>query len=201
MLDLMHCVRTTSRRAGSGRDAERGFTLVEMLAVITIIFLIVVVTVPNMRRSIVREDLLDEVKMLRQAVGISRIHAIKNSRRVVLWLLDDDVAPPGNIVIAWVDENANDAYDGEEIIGRWHLGNHTILGPDATDGNLSLHVLGGTRRGVVFLPNGTAQSAVVQIGNGRHHYTAYVSAATGRTTLHPGTADEVETGIIDLDEQ
>ena len=167
MLDLMHCARRVPPTADSPRASERGFTLVEMLAVITIIFLIVVVTVPNMRRSIVRADLLDEVKMLRQAVGISRIHAIKNSRRVVLWLLDDDVAPPGNIVLAWVDENANDTFDNEEIVGRWPLGNHTVLGPDATDGNLSLHVLGGTRRGVVFLPNGTAIAHGNDIGVGQ----------------------------------
>jgi len=167
MLDLMNCVRREPSNVDNHQSAERGFTLVEMLAVITIIFMIVVVTVPNMRRSIVRADLLDEVKMLRQAVGISRIHAVKNSRRIVLWLLDDDVAPPGNMVLAWVDENANDTFDGEEIVGRWPLGNHTQLLPDPTDGNLSLHVLGGTRRGVVFLPNGIAIAHANDIGVGQ----------------------------------
>jgi len=167
MLDLMKCVRRESSNADIRHSAERGFTLVEMLAVITIIFMIVVVTVPNMRRSIVRADLLDEVKMLRQAVGISRIHAVKNSRRVVLWLLDDDVAPPGNIVLAWIDENANDTFDGEEIIGRWPLGNHTQLGPDGTDASRSVHVLGGTRRGIVFMPNGTAIAHLNEIGVGQ----------------------------------
>ena len=54
---------------------------------------------------------------------------------------------------------------------------------------------------IVFFPNGTAQAAVIQIGDGGNHYTVNISAATGRAKVHPGTADEVVTGTIDLDQQ
>jgi len=52
---------------------------------------------------------------------------------------------------------------------------------------------------IVFAPNGTAQEAVVQIGDGKNHYTASISAATGRVKMIFGTATEVKTGTIDLD--
>jgi len=54
---------------------------------------------------------------------------------------------------------------------------------------------------VVFLPNGSAESAVLQIGDGKSHYAVAIVAATGKATLHSGTAKEIETGSLDLDVQ
>jgi hypothetical protein len=54
---------------------------------------------------------------------------------------------------------------------------------------------------VVFLPNGSAESAILQIGDGRNHYTIAVVAATGKATLYAGTAQEVDTVSVDLDIQ
>lgn len=52
---------------------------------------------------------------------------------------------------------------------------------------------------IVFSPNGTAQSAVIQIGNGKTHYTVTISAATGKAKVYFGTAENVEIGTVDLD--
>ncbi len=54
---------------------------------------------------------------------------------------------------------------------------------------------------VVFLPNGSAESAILQIGDGKSHYTLAVVAATGKATLYAGTAREVDTVSVDLDIQ
>ncbi|MEA3227286.1 MAG: type II secretion system protein [Planctomycetota bacterium] len=52
---------------------------------------------------------------------------------------------------------------------------------------------------VVFSPNGTAQMAVVQIGNGKTHYTISISAATGRAKIYYGTSENVKVTSTDLD--
>lgn len=52
---------------------------------------------------------------------------------------------------------------------------------------------------VFFLPDGTAQSAVVQIGDGKTHYAIGISAATGKATMYFGTAKEVKNSSVDLD--
>jgi hypothetical protein len=44
---------------------------------------------------------------------------------------------------------------------------------------------------IAFLPNGTAQSAMVQIGDGKTHYTIAIVASTGRVILYPGSADKI----------
>jgi len=52
---------------------------------------------------------------------------------------------------------------------------------------------------IAFSPNGTAQSSVVQIGDGKTHYTISISPATGRAKLNFGTAENVTVGTVDLD--
>ena len=54
---------------------------------------------------------------------------------------------------------------------------------------------------VVFSPNGTAQTAVVQIGNGKTHYTISISAATGRARIYFGTTENVKVTTTDLDQE
>jgi hypothetical protein len=57
------------------------------------------------------------------------------------------------------------------------------------------------QRAIVFSPNGTAQSAIIQIGDGKNHYTVSICAATGKAKMHFGTAEKVEVSTIDLDRE
>ena len=59
----------------------------------------------------------------------------------------------------------------------------------------------GEEQKVVFLPNGSADMAVLQIGDGKTHYAVAVVAATGKATLYAGTVKDVEMVSIDLDLQ
>jgi type II secretion system protein H len=59
----------------------------------------------------------------------------------------------------------------------------------------------GSQQQIVFLPNGSAQAAVVQIGDGTTHYTVAVVAATGKASLYDGPAANAKTASIDLDLQ
>jgi hypothetical protein len=51
---------------------------------------------------------------------------------------------------------------------------------------------------IVFLPNGSAETAVIQIGDGKTHYTIAVMAATGKATLQAGEAGPVSMAVVDL---
>jgi prepilin-type N-terminal cleavage/methylation domain-containing protein len=52
---------------------------------------------------------------------------------------------------------------------------------------------------IVFLPNGTASSAVIQIGDGKTHYAISVDAATAKATMYFGMAEEIKMSSVDLD--
>jgi hypothetical protein len=59
----------------------------------------------------------------------------------------------------------------------------------------------GTERGIVFRPNGSAESAVFQLGDGKTHYSVAIVAATGKASLFPGLTTDIKTTSIDLDAQ
>ncbi len=59
--------------------------------------------------------------------------------------------------------------------------------------------VGEQQQTITFSPNGTAQSSVVQIGDGKTHYSISISPATGRAKMFFGTAENVEVGTVDLD--
>jgi len=52
---------------------------------------------------------------------------------------------------------------------------------------------------IAFSPNGTAQSSVVQIGDGNTHYAISISPATGRVKMYFGTIENVKVNTTDLD--
>lgn len=52
---------------------------------------------------------------------------------------------------------------------------------------------------IVFLPSGTASSAVVQIGDGKTHYAISIDAATGKATMYFGTTEKIKMNSVDLD--
>jgi len=52
---------------------------------------------------------------------------------------------------------------------------------------------------MVFLPNGSASSAVIRIGDGKTHYAISIDAATGKATMYFGTAEEIKMNSVDLD--
>lgn len=52
---------------------------------------------------------------------------------------------------------------------------------------------------IVFRPDGSAEAVVVQIGNGKTHYTISVNAATGKAKIHFGELENADIGTIDLD--
>lgn len=148
---------------------QRGFTLVEMMVVVALIALVVGVALPNLWRSAVRAEMMSQVAMIQQSVAVSRIFAIKNSSQVALQLLPDDAPIAKYDIHAWVDANANGAFDaGEEQVGRWSMSGEITINTEAGNSNHTLHSLAGTALGVVFLANGTAivHGDAVGVGQG-----------------------------------
>jgi prepilin-type N-terminal cleavage/methylation domain-containing protein len=169
---MMKCSAIDQSTVGSGWRRQRGFTLAEMMVVLAVITLIVGVTIPNLRRSAVRAELLGEVQMVRQALAVARIHAVKNSRRVALQLLPDDEQAYQDLEpFAWVDDNANDLFDsGEVVVGQWPIAQQIFMGIDDSSKKAdALHEFGGAGPplGVVFLPTGTAITTGSSIGVGQ----------------------------------
>lgn len=155
------------------RGRERGFTLIEILMVIALIGLLVAIGFPMMRRTLVRAEMMGQVKMLQQAINVSRMRAIKDGEWVVLELLhkDDGVwqTPPLGLVYSWVDNNRNRRYNqaSEELVHKWYLNIHTAILKEG--GNRRLYDLRARYKGIVFMPTGIAiatKAGVPGVGRG-----------------------------------
>ena len=134
---------------------QRGFTLWEILVVLAIIGLVVAIGFPTLRRSLVRARLLSQANVIKQAVAVARVAALKQSHGVAVRFLDSNAEQQGAEVVAWVDADANGSYDppSESSVGRWPVREHILLKPDPDN---PLYMLGGGSRGIIFLGNGSA---------------------------------------------
>jgi len=190
-------------RGASGRSRQRGFTLVEMMLVVMVIVLLAGAggglyrgTYKRMLAEKAARDFLFAAKSARTA-AIERqspcrmeLDAENNGFALVIYDMDQETGAAGWAPVREAFKRAvefSGEVEFEDIIIT------SVATEELFDAEQEQHIL--------FLPNGTAQTAVVQIGDGRNHYTAYVCAATGRTKLYTGTADQVEFTTIDLDER
>jgi prepilin-type N-terminal cleavage/methylation domain-containing protein len=147
---------------------ERGFTLIEIMVVMAIIGLVALVGFPMMTRSVVRARILSQVGVLKQAVAMARIHALKQGGGVAVRFLTTNAAREGGEVIAWVDDDRDGSYGppNEILVGRWSIKDNVILKPDPAN---PLFGLGGTARGILFAANGAAavsETSSVGVGQG-----------------------------------
>jgi len=167
---MLEEMKSIFRRPISGRRScqERGFTLVEIMTVMVIIGMVALIGLPMMARSVVRARILSQVGVLKQAVAMARIRALKQGGGVAVRFLTTNAAREGGEVIAWVDGDGDGSYGPptEILVGRWPVKNNVILKPDPAN---ALFILGGTARGILFVANGAAavsETGSVGVGQG-----------------------------------
>jgi prepilin-type N-terminal cleavage/methylation domain-containing protein len=179
-----------------------GFTLAEVLVVVIVISLLAGlgsgIYVGTHRRMLVEKAARDFVLTAQYA----RIMAIEKQRQYKIQL---DAANNGFfLATTQLDEEGEQT---EQVIVR-----NSFCRPVEFEGGVIFEDIQITPIGlqttteddeeeqtIVFSPNGTAQSTVIQIGDGKTHYTVSIFAATGKAKVYFGTSEDVEIGFIDLD--
>jgi prepilin-type N-terminal cleavage/methylation domain-containing protein len=182
---------------------RRGFTIAELLLVVLIIGLIAGagtgLYVGSFRNMQVKKAALDFMLMAQYA----RLMAMERQAPYTM-VLDPNNLGFSLTTLQWDQTNQQEAL---ETIRDMYCK------PVQLEGGVKLEVvdvmpgLSGTETSspdsqtIAFSPNGTAQAAVVQIGDGKTHYTVSINAATGRAKLYSGTTENVKVLTTDLDEQ
>ena len=181
----------------------KGFTLTELLLVITIIALVSSVGggiyVGTYKRLLVEKTARQFLQMARYA----RIMAIERQRPYELQL------DAGNKGFGLTTTRVNtETGQNEKIIVKDLYCRPVEFEGDVTFEDIRIAIQpaeqtdeGNQSQRILFLPNGAAESAIVQIGDGKSHYTVAVVAATGKARMYEGTADNVRMASVDLDAQ
>lgn len=183
-------------------NAKRcGFTLVEVLVVVVIIGLLGGlgggIYIGSYKRLLVEKAARDFFLTAKYA----RIMAIEKQRQYKIVL---DVANNGfHLVTTQMDEEGGQAeqmivrdsfckpvaFEGEIMFADIQI---TPIGVEATEEEED-------EQSIVFSANGTAQTAMILIGDGKTHYTITITAATGKAKVYDGIVEDADVGVIDLD--
>ena len=191
------------------RSRNPGFTLIEILMVVAVIALIAGmgggIYLGTYQATLVKKAARD----FQLAAKYARMTAIERQRPCTLRL---DLANHAFVVTRQADE-AEETEENEtgEMILRdvWFkpvefggevkfeavqvasAGTETFDTPEDPEG----------QRTIIFRPDGTAENAIVRIGDGKTHYTVAITAATGKTKVEFGTGENIVFSTIDLDKQ
>ena len=185
------------------QKSARGFTLIEILLVVVIVTMIAGLgggyCVGSYKRLMVEKT----ARQLLLMATYARIMAIEQQRPYELQM---DTGNRGFLLATTeMDEQTGET---ERVIVKDYYCRPVEFEGDVKFEDVVLSTSTGEPLGdsdqeqkVVFLPNGSAESAVLQIGDGKTHYTVAVVAATGKATLSVGTAQQIDSVSIDLDIQ
>lgn len=175
-----------------------GFTIIELLLVVSIIALMAgasgAMYFGTYKRMLV-EKAAREVLL---AAKYARVIAIEKQTRCKLML--DNTNNSYLLTVPGVDSRGGGA---ENVISNEYAKPRQFAGDVKFE---EIQITSTARRGdaesesmVVFRPNGTADMAVLQIGDGKNHCTVYISAATGKGRIESGEAMETGLEVLDLD--
>ena len=182
---------------------RRGFTLVELLLVVAIIAMIGSLGGGMYMGSYKRLLVEKAARQFLLTAKYARVTAIEQAQPYELLL---NVAEKGFAVTTtqWNQETGV----GETVVVRNYYCKPVELEGDVEFEAVNIATLAGeettdteSQQKITFLPNGSAESAVIQFGDGDTHYTVAIIASTGKASLHEGMAEEIETAVVDLDAQ
>ena len=180
---------------------KKGFTLIELLVVIAIMSIMAGIGAGMFVGTNQRLHVQKAANTLLIMAQYGRMSAIEEQRAYKIYL---DMAN-NEFYLATTDFDEQSGYI-EEVIVREPMcapvqldnpitiEDARVLSNDYDLGNRSNNMYT-----IAFAPNGTSQSAVVQIGDGQNHYTLSVNEMTGKSKLYDGTIDNVKLDTIDLD--
>ena len=180
---------------------QRGFTLIELLVVIAIVSLMASVGSGMFLGTFERLKVDKAASNLLLTAKYARMMAVEQQRRYTLCL---DVLNNGfYLVTTLYDEETGQI---EEVIVQDPYCRPVTLENNITFEDIQITPIGletttesENLSTIVFMPDGTAQPAVIQIGNQKTHYALSINAATGKAKLVPGTVENVKVSTIDLD--
>ncbi len=183
------------------RACAPGFSLIELLAVVVLIALMASAT-GGMAYGTYRKMLVEKAaKGVYLAAKYARLLAVERqtycrlmldaeSRSFCLMMGGGDLTREGAAVRLVSDAYSKPTQFGGEVAFEQIKIVSSLQAETGSEDESNV---------IVFYPDGTADTAAVQIGDGKHHYAVYVLSATGKAQVRLGEADETPVAIVDLD--
>ena len=181
---IKHLQATAAKKAS-------GFTLVELLMVAVIAALLAGATGWFAIGTYKKMTIERSAKEIMLAAKYARIAAIEEGQTYELLLN----AEQNSFALVCGTEPVSNQYTkpgsltGDAVFEKISIASYSQGESDGSEYNT-----------VAFNPDGSADAAVIGLGDGKNQYTIYISPATGKAKVVAGEPEEEMTGVIDLDE-
>ncbi|MBN1973761.1 MAG: prepilin-type N-terminal cleavage/methylation domain-containing protein [Sedimentisphaerales bacterium] len=178
-----------------------GFTLVELLVVIIIMTILTGIGAGIFTGTSQKLQVQKAASSLLIMAQYARMSAIEQQRAYKLYI--DNANHEFYLITTLFDEEnrvAEEIVIEESLCAPVVLENSIViedvqvLANDYNSGSSSSNLYI-----ITFAPDGTSQTAAVQIGDQQTHYTLSVNEITGKSKLYPGTIDDIKIDTIDID--
>jgi prepilin-type N-terminal cleavage/methylation domain-containing protein len=179
---------------------KSGFTLIELLVVITIMTIMTGIGAGIFTGANQKLQVQKAASGLLIMAQYARMSAVEEQRAYKLYLDTTN----NEFYLATTDFDDSGASQ-EVVIDNSFCAPITLNSPINIEDVRVLsndYNLGNTSKNmymIAFAPDGTSQTSLAQIGDGKVHYTLSVNEITGKSKLYPTVADNVKVDTIDLD--
>lgn len=190
----MRTLSTNSVRAR--RPSRRAFTFVELMVVTLLIALLAGSTIRGSVQTFRKMQVERAAREVYLSSQFARIQAVESQRSAHVTL---DAKTQSIVVTAGkgrqlVRNAYSRPYQFAEGVTYERIDITPTRPPDMMTDDETANTV------ITFRPDGSADGAVVQVGNGKTHWTVYISSATGAARAESGVAKEASpTMVIDLD--
>ena len=184
-----------SQTPGAKRD---GFTIIELMLVVVIFAMLAGAGGYTSFNRYKRVQVEKAAKDIFLAAKYARILAVEKQARcnmlldtkenlVCLTLAGEESSSSGTVI--------SDSYTKPSQFAEGvNFEAVNIMSTNSSDGGGA-----GAEKVISFNSDGSAENAILQVGDGKSHYTVYILAATGKARIEFGEAEESPVDVIDLD--
>ncbi len=173
---------------------NRAFTLIELLAVAAVVAMAAVGTTTLLMRGNRKAAVLRYGQDLALAARAARIQAVQQGQPARL------VLDPQSRRFYVIGHHADSLFSEEESVISMPFSRPVQMPEGIGFEKIGIFGQEESLTEIEFRPNGSAQTSIIQIGDGTHRATVTILEATGRVSMVPGEVTTLTADRVDLDE-